>query len=79
MHDLRAIGDLSNIQGVWCGKSVSFGTTTTVTANGKTSVDLQCLQNPTPAQCALYYDCLALIGQVENSIGGWPTAACGFQ
>jgi len=79
LEDLRAVGDLSNIKGAWCGKSASFGTTTTVAANEKTSVDLQCMQNPTPAQCALYYDCLGLTGPVESSVGGSPTAACGFQ
>ena len=79
LEDLRAVGDLSNIHGTWCGKSASFGTTTTVTSDGKTSVDLQCMQNPTPAQCALYYDCLGLTGLVESSIGGGPAAGCGFQ
>ncbi len=79
LEDLRAVGDLSNIRGAWCGKSASFGTTTKVTTNGKTSVDLQCMQNPTPAQCALYDDCLGLTGPVESSIGGGPRAACGFQ
>ena len=44
-----------------CSKSVSFGTTTKVTAAGKTSGDLQCLEDPTPAASALATDVNALI------------------
>jgi hypothetical protein len=61
--DLAAAGDVSAIpiRGD-CGKSVSFGTTTTVTAGGKTSGDLQCLQNASAAATALAGDCVVLSG-----------------
>ena len=69
LADLQAVGDVSGIQSTWCGKSVSFGTYTRVSANGNTSNDLQCMANPTPAQCALYADCLALTsGPATSSI-----------
>lgn len=65
--DLQAVGDVSGIQSSWCGKSTSFGTYTRVSANGNTSNDLQCMENPTPAQCALYADCIALTGGPSTS------------
>jgi hypothetical protein len=60
--DLGAVGDVSTIPTGHCIKSASFGTTTTVTAAGKTSGDLQCLQNPTAAETALANDCKLLTG-----------------
>jgi hypothetical protein len=62
LADLQAVGKVSSIQTDWCAKSTSFGTYTTISANGNTSHDLQCMANPTPAQCALYADCVALTG-----------------
>jgi hypothetical protein len=62
LADLTAVGNVSTIQIGQCGKSVSFGTTTTVTANGSTSGDLQCLKNPTAAAAALAMDCAVLDG-----------------
>jgi hypothetical protein len=62
LADLVASGDVSQIPTAQCPKSASFGTTMTVTANGKTSGDLQCLQNPTAAQAALAKDCATLTG-----------------
>ena len=68
LTDLDAAGDVSAIpashepvsQGGGCGKSVSFGTLTTITAQGKTSGDMQCIQAPTPSQTALANDCRVL-------------------
>jgi hypothetical protein len=69
LADLDAVGDVSaipaspanpNIALSECAKSVSFGTITTITAQGKTSGDMQCLKNPTPAQSALADDCKVL-------------------
>jgi hypothetical protein len=71
LADLQAVGDLSNIPTAsYCGKSTSFGTYTTVSANGKSSGDLQCMVNPTAAQCALYADCIALTSFPGTSSGG---------
>ena len=71
LADLQAVGDLSSIQEAsYCGKSVSFGTVTTVYANGMSSHDLQCMANPTVEQCALYADCIALTSYPEASSGG---------
>jgi hypothetical protein len=61
LADLEAVGDVSQIPAGKCPKSASFGTVTTVTANGHTSRDLQCLMNPTPAQQALLTDCNQLL------------------
>jgi hypothetical protein len=60
--DLGAVGDVSTIPTYKCIKSASFGTTTTVTAGGKTSGDLQCEQTPTASQAALANDCKILSG-----------------
>ena len=68
LTDLRAVGDVSAIpashasafQGGECAKSASFGTVTTISAQGKTSGDMQCIQNPTPSQTALAGDCRVL-------------------
>ena len=68
LTDLDLVGEVSaspashspaNI-GNECGKSVSFGTVTTIAAGGKTSGDMQCIQNPTPDQTALAADCRVL-------------------
>ena len=69
--DLRAVGDVSAIPAdpgrpyptlPGCAKSVSFGTVTTVSAGGKTSGDLQCLDNPSAAATALAHDADVLTG-----------------
>ena len=60
--DVQAVGDVTRIEIGGCGKSVSFGTTTTVTANGNTSGDLQCVKMPTTAEAALIGDCNGLLG-----------------
>jgi hypothetical protein len=60
LADLAAVGDVSNIPTSWCPKSVSFGTTTIVWANGKQSGDLQCADAPSPAQAAFISDCFLL-------------------
>jgi len=68
LTDLDAVGDVSaipagpanlNLQSP-CAKSVSFGTVTTIDAQGKTSGDMQCLMNPTAAESALAADCRVL-------------------
>ena len=41
---LTAIGDVSKIPTAFCPKPVSLGTTTTISYEGKTSGDLQCVQ-----------------------------------
>lgn len=61
LADLALVGDVSSIQTNNCSKSVSFGTRTTITANGKTSGDLQCALNPSAAQQALIQDCGPLL------------------
>ena len=60
LKDLEAVGNVAAIPIGQCPKSVSFGTTTTVTAGGNTSGDLQCLKNPTPAETSLAADCNTL-------------------
>jgi hypothetical protein len=60
IQDLAAAGDVSAIPIGSCMKSVSFGTTTHLSAGGKQSGDLQCATNVTPAQAALIGDCQAL-------------------
>jgi hypothetical protein len=68
LTDLDAVGDVSaipaspanaNLQSD-CPKSVSFGTVTTITAQGKTSGDMQCLMDPTAMASALAADCRVL-------------------
>jgi len=68
LTDLDAVGDVSaipaspanlNLQSP-CAKSASFGTVTTITAQGKTSGDMQCLMNPTSSESALAADCRIL-------------------
>jgi hypothetical protein len=60
LADLDAVGNVAAIPIGQCGKSVSFGTTTTVTAGENTSGDLQCLSNPTAAENSLAADCNVL-------------------
>jgi hypothetical protein len=62
LADLNAVGDVSSIPTSACAKSVSFGTTATLTAYGTTSGDLECAFNATAAQAALIKDCGALAG-----------------
>ena len=64
LADLDAVGDVSAIPiAASCGKSISFGTTTTVSALGKSSGDLQCLDSPSPIQTALASECNTLAWQ----------------
>jgi hypothetical protein len=63
LTDLAEVGDVSLIPIGQCAKSVSFGTTTTVTSNGKTSGDLQCLLNPAAATQSLANDVAVLTSQ----------------
>jgi hypothetical protein len=58
LADLAAVGDVSAIATSWCPKSISFGTTTTVWADGKQSGDLQCADAPSTVQAAFISDCL---------------------
>jgi hypothetical protein len=60
LADLEAVGNVAAVPIGQCPKSASFGTTTTVTAGGSTSGDLQCLNNPTAAETSLAADCTAL-------------------
>jgi hypothetical protein len=61
LTDLAAVGDVSAIPIVAsCPKSISFGTTTTVSALGKTSGDLECMDSASAAQVALAKDCKSL-------------------
>ncbi len=63
LSDLAAVGNVAAIPtGDQCSKSVSFGTTTTVSAGGNTSGDLQCLTDPTAAEVRLVMDCARLVG-----------------
>jgi hypothetical protein len=63
LADLDAVGDLSTIPTDYCAKSVSFGTTMTVSALGKSSGDLECLNYPSASQTALANDCETLVWQ----------------
>jgi len=45
---LTEVGDVTSIPTGHCVKSVSFGTTTQITYEGKTSGDLQCVRRPAP-------------------------------
>jgi len=66
LQALAGVNDLSAIPiGRNCPKSISFGTTTTVRANGKTSGDLQCIDSESDAGDvtagkALYEACRSL-------------------
>jgi hypothetical protein len=68
LTDLDAVGDVSAIPASPananllsdCAKSASFGTVTTITAQGKTSGDMQCLEDPTATASALAADCRVL-------------------
>ena len=56
--DLAAAGDVSRLPVTSCPKSVSFGTTETVTAGDKTSSDVECLADTASAAAkALAHDC----------------------
>jgi hypothetical protein len=66
LADLDAAGDVSSftiyeypapgtVPG--CAKSASFGTVTTLSVQGKTSGDIQCMTWPSAAQAALASDC----------------------
>ena len=59
LSDLNAAGDVGQYAIVpQCSKSVSFGTTTTVTSGNETSGDVQCLSYDAPtAQTSLASDC----------------------
>jgi hypothetical protein len=64
LADLDAVGDVSAIPiAASCGKSISFGTMTTVSALGKSSGDLECLNSPSAVQTALANDCNTLAWQ----------------
>jgi hypothetical protein len=79
LYDLAGAGDLGTLGDpinmlfeTACGKSVSFGTITRVTAGGVTSGDLQCLvHDPTPSQTALAHDCEVLTGMVDPLFGNY--------
>jgi hypothetical protein len=59
--DLSAVGDITTIPIQFgCAKSVSFGTTLTLSAGGKQTGDLECANNPTPDQKRLIDDCWSL-------------------
>ena len=62
--DLQAAGEVSQLAtATGCSKSVSFGTTTTITVGTETSGDLQCLQTGAPATTVmLAHDCHGLTG-----------------
>jgi hypothetical protein len=62
LSDLAEIGDVSAIPIGQCSKSISFGTVTTVTVDGTTSGDLQCLKTPSLTSAALAADCAMLTG-----------------
>lgn len=52
---LNQTGDVSKITTGFCAKSVSFGTTTTISYNGKTSGDLQCIKTDASTPQAYKY------------------------
>ncbi len=63
-RDLTGLSDASAIASGSCGKSVSFGTVTTITYQGKTSEDISC--NPAQSVGAvIYQDLLTLTTQVK--------------
>lgn len=47
-NDLQAVGDVSKINRGECMKSISFGTSTLITYQGKTSQDIQCVSQNDP-------------------------------
>jgi len=64
LGDLSAVGDLASIPTAGCAKSASFGTTTRISASGKTSGDLQCLSGTAPdAARKLFHDAQVLEGR----------------
>jgi len=62
LQDLALVGDVSAIEGppTCPGDSVSFGTRTYVTVGRQVGGNLQCPDDPTPAQAALASDCVTL-------------------
>lgn len=48
VSDLSAIGNIGGIPGHSCPKSVSFGTSTTISFNNKTSGDISCINSGDP-------------------------------
>jgi hypothetical protein len=62
LQNLALVEDVSAILGAptCVGDSVSYGTRTYLTVGGKTGGNLQCPDNPTPAQAALAADCVDL-------------------
>jgi len=62
MQDLALVDNVSVIHGppTCTGDSVSFGTRTYLTVGEETGGNLQCPDNPTPAQEALAADCVTL-------------------
>ncbi len=61
LADVNAVGNVATLAAQpSCAKSVSFGTATTIAVGGVTSVDLQCLANPTADATDLLRDCAVL-------------------
>ncbi len=60
LSDVNAVGDVGSLAAGSCGKSVSLGTVTTIMVGAKTSVDLQCIADPTPTSKSLTSDCCVL-------------------
>lgn len=61
---LAKIGDVSTVQPrSGCVKSVSFGTSQSITYNGKTSGDLSCIQSTDPQE---YQDLVAQLPHITN-------------
>jgi outer membrane murein-binding lipoprotein Lpp len=58
---LQTIGDVSQLTG-HCGKSVSFGTTTEITYNGKTSGDISCISTGSG------HDLYLSVAQIESQL-----------
>lgn len=63
-HLLTQINDVSTIPNHACIKSVSFGSTTTITYKGKTSGDLSCLSNQDPKP---FQDVATLVRNIYES------------
>jgi hypothetical protein len=61
LADLSAVGNVSALKTGRCAKSVSFGSVTTLTVGKVTTGDIQCLEDPTPAESALVADCFTLL------------------
>ena len=64
---LKKVGDVSQLTSQRCAKSVSFGTVTSITYNGKTSQDLSCA-GPHWPQAG--YDLRDLIDRIKSSLSG---------